>query len=52
MYVGVPTIIGADGIEKIVEIKLSKDEQIMFDKSVQAVNGLVQACKAIDETLA
>ena len=51
MYVGVPTIIGADGIEKIVEIKLSKDEQIMFDKSVQAVNGLVQACKAIDETL-
>ena len=52
MYVGVPTIIGADGIEKIVEIKLSKDEQIMFDKSVQAVNGLVQACKEIDESLA
>ena len=52
MYVGVPTIIGADGIEKIVEIKLSKDEQFMFDKSVQAVNGLVQACKAIDESLA
>ena len=45
-------ITGADGIEKIVEIKLSKDEQIMFDKSVQAVKGLVQACKEIDETLA
>ncbi|MEC8759914.1 MAG: malate dehydrogenase, partial [Pseudomonadota bacterium] len=51
MYVGVPTIIGANGIERIVEIKLSKDEQIMFDKSVQAVNGLVKACKEIDETL-
>ena len=51
MYVGVPTIIGANGIERIVEIKLSKHEQIMFDKSVQAVNGLVKACKEIDETL-
>ena len=50
MYVGYQ-IIGADGIEKIVEIKLSKDEQIMFDKSVQAVNGLLKACKEIDETL-
>jgi malate dehydrogenase len=52
MYVGVPTIIGAGGIEKIVEIKLSKDEQLMFEKSVQAVNGLVKACKEVDKTLA
>ena len=52
MYVGVPSIIGANGIEKIVEITLSKDEQIMFDKSVQAVNGLLKVCKEIDETLA
>ena len=46
MYVGVPTIIGAGGIEQIVEIKLNKDEQAMFDKSVDAVKGLVEACKA------
>ena len=51
MYVGVPTVIGAGGIEKIVEIKLDKDEQAMFDKSVSAVEGLVAACKGIDSSL-
>ncbi|MGI9393851.1 MAG: malate dehydrogenase [Boseongicola sp.] len=48
MYVGVPTVIGSGGIERIVDIKMSKDEQAMFDKSVDAVNGLVDACKGID----
>jgi malate dehydrogenase len=48
MYVGVPTVIGASGIERIVDIKMSKDEQAMFVKSVDAVKGLVDACKAID----
>ena len=48
MYVGVPTIIGAGGIERVVDIKLSKDEQAMFDKSVDAVKGLVKACREID----
>ena len=52
MYVGVPTIIGANGIEKIVDIKLSKEEQAMFTKSVDAVKGLVDACKGIDPSLA
>ena len=52
MYVGVPTVIGAGGIERIVEIKLTKDEQAMFDNSVAAVKGLVDACKQIDESLA
>ncbi len=51
MYVGVPTVIGAGGIEKVVDIKLTKDEQVMFDSSVKAVNGLVDACKAIDPSL-
>jgi malate dehydrogenase len=51
MYVGVPTIIGAGGIERIVNIKLSDDEQAMFTKSVDAVKGLVEACKAIDPSL-
>jgi len=52
MYVGVPTIIGAGGIERIADIKLTADEQVMFDKSVAAVKGLVEACKAIDPSLA
>jgi malate dehydrogenase len=51
MYVGVPTVIGAGGIERIVNIKLTKDEQDMFDKSVDAVKGLVKACKEIDPSL-
>lgn len=51
-YVGVPTVIGAGGIERVIDIRLSKDEQAMFDKSVNAVKGLVAACKEIDPTLA
>jgi malate dehydrogenase len=52
MYVGVPTVIGAGGIERIVDIKLDRTEQAMFQKSVDAVKGLVEACKAIDSSLA
>ncbi len=52
MYVGVPAVIGAGGVERILDIKMTRDEQAMFDSSVAAVNGLVAACKAIDDTLA
>ena len=52
MYVGVPTILGAGGGERIVDITLNKDEQAMFDKAVDAVKGLVAACKDIDPSLA
>jgi malate dehydrogenase len=45
-------VIGAGGIERVVDIKLTKDEQAMFDASVAAVKGLVDACKGIDESLA
>ena len=51
LYVGVPTVIGASGIERVVDIRMKKDEQEMFDKSVDAVKGLVAACKAIDSSL-
>ena len=51
MYVGVPTVIGAGGIERIVEIDLSREERAMFDKSVEAVRGLVEACRGIDDGL-
>ena len=52
MYVGVPTIIGANGVERVINIQMDKDEQAMFNKSVDAVKGLVAACKQIDESLA
>jgi malate dehydrogenase len=51
LYVGVPTVIGAGGIEKVIDIKLGAEEQVMFDKSVDAVKGLVAACKGIDPSL-
>ena len=51
MYLGVPVVIGANGIEKVVEISLDTDEQAMLDKSVDAVMGLVEACKGIDANL-
>jgi malate dehydrogenase len=52
LYVGVPVVIGAAGVEKVVEIALSQDEKAMFDKSVDAVKGLVAACRGIDPSLA
>ncbi len=51
MYVGVPCIIGAGGVEKVIEIELSPEERAMFDHSVGAVKGLVDACKGIDPSV-
>jgi malate dehydrogenase len=51
MYVGVPTVIGAGGIERIVNITLNEEEQAGFDNSVNAVKGLIEACKGIDSSL-
>ncbi len=51
-YVGVPVLIGAGGVEKVVEIALSGSEQKAFDKSVAAVDGLIEACKKIAPKLA
>ncbi|MHC5655191.1 malate dehydrogenase [Stappia sp.] len=51
-YVGVPTVIGAGGVERIIEISLEGDEKASFDKSVAAVDGLVEACKKIQPALA
>jgi malate dehydrogenase len=47
MYVGVPTVIGQKGVERIVEIDLTSAEREMFDKSAGAVMQLVDACKKI-----
>ncbi len=43
MYMGVPTIIGNKGIEKIIEVKLTAKEKLMLKKSVKSVQGLVSA---------
>jgi len=51
MYVGVPTIIGAGGVERVIEINLNKTEQKAFDKSVAAVAGLCEACIGIAPNL-
>jgi malate dehydrogenase len=51
MYVGVPIVIGANGVERVVEISLNDEEKAMFDHSVDAVKGLVDACKKIDSSL-
>jgi malate dehydrogenase len=52
LYVGVPVVIGAKGVERIVEIELNGAERDMFEKSVKAVRGLVDACKEIAPGLA
>ena len=52
LYVGVPVVIGAGGVEKVVEIELNAEEQAMFDHSVDAVKGLVEACKGLEPSLA
>ncbi|MEJ7934097.1 malate dehydrogenase [Sphingobium sp. AN558] len=51
LYVGVPVIIGKDGVEQIVEIKLDEEAKGNLQVSVDAVKELLEACKAIDETL-
>jgi malate dehydrogenase len=52
MYVGVPVVIGANGIERIVEIDLNAAERAMFQKSVESVKGLIEACTKIAPHLA
>ncbi|MEZ5784167.1 MAG: malate dehydrogenase [Rhizobiaceae bacterium] len=51
MYVGVPVVIGAGGVERIVEIEFDEAEKAMFEKSVTAVKGLCDACVAIAPAL-
>lgn len=45
LYVGVPVILGAGGVEKIIEMQLNPEEQAMFDASVNAVRGLMDVTK-------
>ena len=49
LYVGVPVVIGASGVERIIELPLSDDERRMFDASVEAVRDLTQALQNLDD---
>ena len=51
MYVGVPCVIGAGGVERVVELPMNDLEKGQFAKSVEAVQGLLAACRAIDPTV-
>ena len=51
IYAGVPVIIGKNGVEKVVEIKLSSSEKDQFNKSIKAVQDLFEAGKKIDNSL-
>jgi malate dehydrogenase len=51
MYVGAPAVIGAGGVERVIEFPLDEAEKDMFAKSVDSVKGLVAACKDIDASL-
>ena len=51
LYVGVPVVIGAEGVERIVEIELNDEAKANFQVSVDAVKELLEACKAIDGSL-
>ena len=51
IYAGVPVIIGSEGVEKIIELKLSSEEKKSFEKSVESVKELFNAAKKIDPKL-
>jgi malate dehydrogenase len=51
LYVGVPCIIGAGGVEKVISLNLTPDENAMLQKSVDAVRGLIDACKKLEPKL-
>ena len=52
LYVGVPVVIGAGGVERVVEIRLDGDERAQFKNSVKAVQALMEAARKIAPDLA
>lgn len=52
IYVGVPVVIGANGVERVLEVPLDANEKTMFEKSVGSVKTLVEACKTINPAFA
>jgi malate dehydrogenase len=52
VYVGVPVVLGAKGVERIIEIKLEGEEKAQFKNSIKAVQALMEAAKKIAPDLA
>jgi malate dehydrogenase len=52
LYIGVPVVIGANGVERVVEVTFTSDEKQMFDTSVAAVQGLMDVVKKLEPSLA
>ena len=51
LYAGVPVIIGANGVEKVIELNLSQSEKENFEKSIKSVQDLFSAAQKIDNSL-
>jgi malate dehydrogenase len=51
LYVGVPAVIGANGVERIVELELTAEERAQLMKSADSVKGLIEACKKLEPKL-
>jgi malate dehydrogenase len=51
LYVGTPVVIGAGGVERIVELELTADERAQLMKSADAVSGLIDACRKLEPKL-
>ncbi len=51
LYIGVPCVIGAKGMERVIEIELNSQERVEFKRSVEAVEGLIEACTRIAPSL-
>jgi len=51
LFLGVPVVIGAAGVEHVVEIELNKEERVMFEKSVASVKSLIDASQGINAAL-
>ncbi|GJE58939.1 malate dehydrogenase [Methylobacterium trifolii] len=52
LFIGVPIVIGAGGVERVLEVEFNADEKAMFDKSIASVKGLIEACKGVNASLA
>jgi malate dehydrogenase len=52
MYVGVPVVIGANGVERVIELEFNKAESALFEKSIASVKSLCEACVVIAPNLA
>ena len=51
LYAGVPVVIGKNGVERVIELSLDKNEKANFDNSIQAVKQLFEAAAKIDKDL-